>query len=433
MSDPTSTDDAVLLRPRRAHTGIVVYLMAALIVVAIAWSAWAHLDLRVIARGKLVNPAPHIVLRTLEGGVLHSVLVQPGQVVKRGDVLARLDPTFAGADLSQLAQRDSSLRAQLERLRRETGVAQAGEGAQALAGQPEQQALLAERQAAVAARLRQFDENIARLKASLDTNRHEQEIVAQRVRSLAELEAIQESLAQQNFGSRSRLLEARERRLETERELTLARSREAEVQREIRTAEAERSSFVASSRQKVREELTQAQREGAEVREQLAKAQRRADLVTLLAPQDAVVLEVRQSAVGSVLQGQDVLATLVPLGETLLAEVELATGDVGEVRAGDRVRLKLDTYPFQKHGVLNGTVLSIGGDATPAAATAAGQPPAYVARVALNSTQLEHTHRPVQLLPGMTLTAEVVVGRRTVLSYFLYPVIRTLDEAVREP
>lgn len=427
-------DDDNEARPRRRVAGITVYVMAALLVTAIVWSAWAQIDERVITRGRLVNPSPHIVVRPLEDAVLQAVLVRPGQVVRRGDVLARLDASFAGADLSQLTVRESSLRAQAERLRREAGAAGAAEGAAALARQPDQQALLIERQAATAARLRQFDENIARLQASIETNRRDQDIVAQRVRSLADLETMLQPLVQQNYASRSRLLEAQEKRLEAERDLTQARHREAEIRREIRGAEAERVSYLSASRQKVREELTQTQREGDELREQLTKAKRRADLVTLVAPQDAVVLDLRQSALGSVVRREDVLATLVPLGETLQAEIELATADVAEVRSGDAVRIKLDAYPFQKHGVLAGRVESIGGDAVqPAPNGSPAQVPSYVGRVALTSTRLEHTPRPVQLLPGMSLTAEVVVGRRTVLSYFLYPVIRTLDEAAHEP
>jgi len=427
----TAQDDTAFSRPRGpSPASVTVYVLAALLVAAVLWAALGSIDVRVAGRGKLVNDARNIVVRTLEPGVLASVAIRPGQVVRKGDVIATLDPTFAGADVAQLAQRELSLRAQVERLRRQAG--DGGSGV-ALAQQADQKALLAERQAAFDARMRQFEESLARLRASLDSNAADQKVTAERVRSLLELEQMQDRLAPENFVSRSRVLETRERRLEAERELTAARGRQHEIEREVRVTAAERDSFSTAFKQRVREELSQTLRDNADAREQLTKAQRRAQLVTLVAPQDAVVLEVRQTSIGGVLNPSDVFATLVPLGEALLAEAEIDPADIAEVRVGDRVRLKLDAYPFQKYGVLEGRIQALSGDAVTLDA-AASQPPrtVYLARVALSGKGLSHSATAPSLLPGMTLTAEVIVGQRTILSYFLYPLTRVVDEAMRE-
>ncbi len=359
-------------RGRARLASLAVYLCAGLVVSVLAWAAWAEIDVRVAGRGRLVNTSQNIVVRPLDAGVLNTVRVTPGQVVAKGDVIATLDPTFAGADLSQLAGRDLALRAQVERLRSQVGDPTQGAGA--LAQQADQRALLADRQAAHAARLKQYDETIARLKAALEGNLADQRVTAERTRSLLDLEQMLEKLVAENFGAQARVLETRERRLEAERELTLARNRQSELEREIRVTEAERQSYVTDFRQRVREELTQAVRDSDEVRDQLSKAQRRADLVTLTAPQDAVVLEVRQTSIGSVLNPAEVFAVLVPLGEDLLAEVDIDPADVGEIRVGDRVRIKLDAYPFQKFGVLEGTLQTVSGDAFVTRSSSASAP-----------------------------------------------------------
>ncbi|MCU0921251.1 MAG: HlyD family type I secretion periplasmic adaptor subunit [Burkholderiaceae bacterium] len=418
-------------RGRARLASLAVYLCAGLVVSVLAWAAWAEIDVRVAGRGRLVNTSQNIVVRPLDAGVLNTVRVTPGQVVAKGDVIATLDPTFAGADLSQLAGRDLALRAQVERLRSQVGDPTQGAGA--LAQQADQRALLADRQAAHAARLKQYDETIARLKAALEGNLADQRVTAERTRSLLDLEQMLEKLVAENFGAQARVLETRERRLEAERELTLARNRQSELEREIRVTEAERQSYVTDFRQRVREELTQAVRDSDEVRDQLSKAQRRADLVTLTAPQDAVVLEVRQTSIGSVLNPAEVFAVLVPLGEDLLAEVDIDPADVGEIRVGDRVRIKLDAYPFQKFGVLEGTLQTVSGDAFVTEGTAGGGPrTVYRVRVTLDSKAKGRLSEAVRLLPGMTATAEVIVGQRTVLSYFLYPLMRAVDESIRE-
>lgn len=428
--NPTGTDPGSRAPAASPLPALALYLLGALLVLALAWAAWASVDVRVAGRGRIVNDAQNIVVRTLEPGVLSAVRIRPGQVVKKGEVIATLDPTFAGADKSQLAARDQSLRAQVERLRQQTGE----RGAKgALDKQADQRALLAEREAAYQARLRQYDESVARLRSALEGNAADQRVTAERTASLLDLEKMQEKLTLENFVSRSKVLETRERRLEAERDLTAARGRQTELTKEIRVTEAERESFVTAFRQKVREELTQATRDSDEVREQLSKAQRRADLVTVVAPQDAVVLEVRQTALGSVLNSADVLAVLVPMGETMLAEADIDPADVGEIRAGDRVRLKLDAYPFQKYGVLEGRLLGISADAiTLESGAPGGARTVYRARVALQGTAFSHSTQAAALMPGMTMTAEVIVGSRSVLSYFLYPLMRAADEAIRE-
>ncbi len=430
MKDPTA-DPIPHARGRARLASLAVYLCAALVMATLAWAAWATIDVRVAGRGRLVNTSQNFVVRPLDAGVLNAVHVAPGQVVAKGDVIATLDPTFAGADLSQLAGRDLALRAQVERLRSQVGDRPQGAGA--LAQQADQRALLADRQAAYAARLRQYDETVARLKSALVGNQADQRVTSERTRSLLDLEQMLQRLATENFGAQARVLETRERRLEAERELTLARSRQSELEREIRVTEAERQSYVTDFRQRVREELTQAVRDGEEVRDQLAKARRRADLVTLTAPQDAVVLEVRQTSIGSVLNPAEVFAVLVPLGEALLAEVDIDPADVGEIRIGDRVRIKLDAYPFQKFGVLEGTLQTVSGDAFVSEGSALGGPrTSYRMRVTLDPKSTGRMSSAVRLLPGMTATAEVIVGQRTVLSYFLYPLMRAVDESIRE-
>jgi HlyD family secretion protein len=418
--------------PGARAASVAIYLIVGLMVVAVLWSWWAQIDVRVGARGRLINPSQNIVLRPLESGVLREVIVQPGQIVRKGQVIATLDPTFAGADLSQLSVRELSLRAQVERLREQAGEARAGKNG-ALGQVDEQRAVLVDRQAAYAARLKQLDERIARLAVERESAVADQKVLTERLRALQELEGMFEQLVKDGYGSRTSMLQARDRRLDATRELTASANHQLEVERDASMAKAERAAFVAESRQKVREELAEASRDSGEVGEQLLKAQRRSELVTLTAPQDAVVLEVRQTAPGSVLSPNETFALLVPLGGKLLAEVDVAAVDVGEIRLKDEVRLKIDAFPFQRFGVLKGKVVTISGDAFTQPANDPSKPPvSYRVIVAIDAPEFTQAKAPAELLPGMTTTAEIVVGQRTVLSYFLYPLIRVVDEAIRE-
>jgi len=105
---------------------------------------------------------------------------------------------------------------------------------------------------------------------------------------------------------------------------------------------------------------------------------------------------------------------------------------VGQIRVGDTARIKIDAYPFQKHGVVEGRVRNVSAD-TFSRPNPVGSPTYYyLVRLDLTDTGLPNLPVPPRLLPGMTLSGEIRTGQRTVMSYFLYPLIRTLDESLRE-
>jgi hemolysin D len=121
----------------------------------------------------------------------------------------------------------------------------------------------------------------------------------------------------------------------------------------------------------------------------------------------------------------------------LEAEISVSSADIGRVTVDKQVRIKFDAYPFQKYGTATGTVRTISRDTFNApqqeGQSAQASAPYFKARVLLSDTRLKALSEPIRLLPGMTVSAEVKVGRRTVISYFLYPLLRGLDDAIKEP
>lgn len=429
--------DAIEQRPLSGVSRWVLYALTGLIVCFLIWATVSEVDEIVIGRGRLITTQPNLMVQPLEASIVQSLDVRVGQVVKKGQRLASLDPTFAAADESQLKGRLSSLQAQAERIEAEL----AGKGKRGTPGGADAQ-LQAEIQEEKAgnyrARLRKFEEDLARLAASQETNQRDQAALGARHKSLREIETMQEKLVAQNFGARQRLLEAQERRLEVERDLAVARSREVEIRREVAALEADREAFQKEWRQKSMEELANVRRERDSIAEQLQKAERRRNLVSLVAPADAVVLEIAKRSVGSVVREAEPFFTLVALDAPMEAEVQIDAADVGFVTSGDHARIKLDAFPFQKHGTLPGSVAVISEDAFTRDAShprAPGQnsDAYYMGRLRLDGTKLSKVDERFRLIPGLTLSAEIVVGQRSVISYFLYPLIRTLDESIREP
>ncbi len=426
--------DEIERRPLPRSASFTLHLLALALLAFLLLATFSDIDLVITARGRLITPLPNIVLQPLDTAIIQQINVKPGQIVKKGEQLATLDPTFTEADETQLRTRLGSLDNERARLEAELSGKTVTTDAMASDDKKIQGRLADERQASYLAQMRRLDENIARLRASQETNRRDQTAMNSRVQVLREMVAMLEPLVAQQYAVRARLLDAQDRLLEAERGAQMARSREQELQKERTGLEAERQSFQTGWRQKIMEELLALSRERDSVNEQLQKADKRHQLVILTAPSDAVVLEVAKLSAGSVAKAAEALFTLVPLGEGLEAEVQIESADVGYVKLGDRVHMKVDAYPFQLHGALDGELRTISEDAFRRENVAVGGSEAYyLGRIRLTTTQLNRLPKHARLLPGMTISAEITVGKRSVISYLLWPLIKALDESVREP
>lgn len=418
--------------PRFAQFTIHILLLS--LVVFSVWASVSQLDQVVVAQGRLVNPLPNVVVQPIETSVIKSVDVRVGQVVKVGQTLATLDSTVAQADESQLQTRLSSLETQMQGIEQELSGG-SPQLEQIKGDDKELQAnLLAERMGNYRAQQLKMSETAGRLRASLATNRQDQQRVAARLKSLREIEVMQEKMVAQKFGAPIQLLEAQQRTKEVERDLELVQSRELEIRRELAAFDAEKSAFEKGWRQKLMEEMLTISRERDSLKEQLQKAERRNRLVTLTAPVDAVVLEIAKLSPGSIVKEAETFFTLVPLNATLEIEAQVDAVDVGYLRIGQSAHVKLDAYPYQKHGMLNAKVRTISEDAF--RRDAMSKNPAdsyYVMRMQLDSTQLLNMADTARLLPGMTLSAEIVVGQRSIISYLAWPLTKGITESIREP
>jgi HlyD family secretion protein len=425
--------DEIERSPAPPYARITIHVSVLALVAFLVWASFSELDQVVTSQGRLINPLPNVVVQPLETSIVQSVDARVGQVVHKGQQLATLDATFAQADESQIRVRLSSLETQIMGLESEIN----GKFSSAAANTPDeklQAQLLIERRASYRAQETRLNETLSKLRAQLATNRNDQQLVMSRLRSIKDIEAMQDKMVAQKYAAPVQLLEAQQRTKEVERELEMARSREQELRRELSAYEAEKLAFEKNWRQKTMEEMLGVTRERDALLQQLEKADKRKKLVTLYAPEDSVVLEIAKLSPGSVVQGAETFFTLVPLNTKLEAEVQINSVDVGYIKVGDAVHLKLDAFPFQRHGTLDGTVRNISQDAFKRDVSAKGGMDAYyLARVSFDGETLRNLKESSRLMPGMTWAAEIVVGKRTIMSYIAWPITKGLEEAAREP
>ena len=406
----------------------VLYPLTLLVAASLTWASLAEVDRIVTAPGRMVTTERPMVVQPFERGVIRSIEVTAGQRVAQGQVLATLDPTLAEAASREVGSRRDRLAAQVARLSTE---AEGASYAPSMPTEPEalEARLSARRVAEHATRLAGFDaaerRRLAREEALLPLLRS----LDARLAIARDVEAMRQELRARDAGTRLSLLQAQSERLTLEEGIATNRLELEDLRRQADTARAERDAYAEAWRREVAERLVEARRELDAVTQQLAAAERRRDLVVLRAPSDGIVLEVARRSTGSVVQEAETLVTLVPAAGTLEADVEIGAADVGHVQPGAMARVKLSALSFQRHGLLEGTVRVVDADAGPAGG---GARLAHRARVEIPAQTLPGAPAGFRLLPGMEVQAEVNVGRRTIISYFLEPILRVKDEGLRE-
>jgi HlyD family secretion protein len=437
--------DAVEIEERPVPGKIrwVLHVILGSLVATVIGAMVFKVDRIVVAEGELVTTEPTIVVQPLTTAMVREIHVRIGDTVEKDQVLVTLDPTFASADLSQLTKQCLTLGVQMRRIKAElkNGVfaAKREEGEDGAL----QEQIFRQRKVVFAKNREMSEDKAAALEARLALNAVQRQGQEQQAKLLRDVEGTTAKLPQREGEQyRLRLLEAQKARAQATNAIESLVAEEQVTRNELKQVRSEWQRFVEERSGELMEQQVKLRGELERVEEELRKARRVHELVELRAPEKGVVLKIATRSVGSIIQQAEPFITLVPSAGTIEAEVDVETRDIGRIRSGDSARVKLDAFPFQRHDTLPGQVRVISEDAfqrknpevlVDVAPDKGASQTFYRTRIGLLSTTLRNVPEGFRLMPGMKVRAEIKVGRRSVISYFLYPIIRAFDESMREP
>lgn len=417
----------------------VLWCLLALLVFLVVWASVGRLDIVAVAEGKLVPQDYLKIVQPSEAGIVSAILVREGQTVQKDQVLMRMDALSTEADLNALGTERWRKRLALRRLDAEL----AGQPLRIASDDPPSlaQEAMAQQQANQAALASALAEERSRmLKARQELAAAQQQ--SQRLQAVMPHYRAQETayaqLADQGFTGQLMVSDKRRERIEKEQEFATQQHVIASARASIDQSVKKLEQIEAEHRQRLHTERAETLSQLDRLEADWQKQQHRHALMELRAPHEGIVKELATHTVGTVVQPGTVLATLVPQQGPLKVEVWVSNDDIGFVRPGQPVKLKLAAYPFQKYGMAHGELQWINADAQtdePSRATApdsALPPPRYKATVVLKKAALVRDGKRYELTAGMQTQAEILLGQRTVMQYLLSPVQRAWHEAGRE-
>lgn len=417
------------VRLRGAERAIIL-AAAALLFGFLFWAQVTRLPEIAVASGEIATSLAAAPVQHLEGGIVEEVLVREGDVVVTGQPLLHLHDAAAQADLGQMRVRLGALRLQAARL-----AALLSDGT--LPDQPDpviaallgpQRAALEARLAAQAARRATLAEQIMQRRAEIATLRAQAASTERQIDLFRDELATRQALARDGLTTRIAVLEANRLLLGAEAEHERLNGQAASAAGAVAEAEARLAELRSTAVDEARQEASRVAQEIAETEEALLRLADRAGRTLLRAPSAGRLRGLAVTRPGAVLQPGVLVAEILPEDAALIVDARISPRDIGFVAPGQPVTVKVQAFDFSRFGTVEGRIERISAGSF----LDEQHQPYWRARVVLSQEHVGRNPGLARLAPGMTVSAEITTGRKTVMQYLLKPLYAAVATAFRE-
>ncbi len=408
----------------------ILWTIMAVFASAVLWANLGWIDIVATAQGKIIPSGYSKVIQPYEAGVIAAIHVQNGQLVKRGDVLIELDPTLNRADHDRASNEYRAAKVEAARLRALIAGRSIFEAPPD--GDPQyillQRQLLRDQVAEYQARAASAKHLIDQRKAGLDQTRENISRLEATVPMEAERADAYKRLLDHEAVTKMDFLQAEGQRIDKTQELAGQRKKLMQDQSAFAESEKNYRALVSEFQQSKQMELSTIDTKVASLVQEVTKAGQKADFQRLTSPIDGVVQQVAVHTVGGVVTPAQELLIVVPQDHPVEVEAQVENKDVGFVKNGQVVEIKVETFPFTLYGTIPGTVVSVSDDSAPIEKVGL----VYPTRVSIDRSTMQVEGKQVNLSPGMAVTVEIKTGQRRVIEYLLSPLLKSIKESLRE-
>jgi len=405
-------------------------VLSAIFVFLIIWSIVSVIDTTVSANGRITTSTPNIDVQANYSSVVKEVLITRGQQVVKGTPLVVFDSTLQEADLQKINNKVAATEARIERLLIELAMREGPIDFELAPGR--QRDIFRDRVSQFQAKINSLDTDIEKVFKEISSTQEDVRIVNEQLAIERTLEEAKTKLFEEELISNTQLLQSKSKRLSVERDFQRTSNKLSELRSKSSNASANKQEYISQWYAGISDELSLLEDQSDSLNQEVIKIQRESVDVTLFAPVDGLILELHRLYTGAVFTEGSVLVTMVPTGGDLAVEFDISPKDITKLVPESQVTIQLEALPAQKHGDLSGRLTYISADTV--AENLDGKPEnTYRALAEIEEIKLRDTPPNFRLIPGMKVTGKFKVGERRLITYFIYPILRTIGSSFSEP
>ena len=426
--------EAVLLQTPGLHRRLL-WSLCGIVFVLLVWAYFARVDEFTRGEGRIVPSSEVQIVQNLEGGILAKRFVNEGDLVERDQPLLQIDDTLAASSFRERSLKAAQLQAKIVRLRAES---RGTSFEQELAQDKEQidPVLLQTERDLFKSRALEYSSKMGVLQQRVEQKRQELSAVRVARASLAESHdllqkemSVTQPLVEKGAVSRVELLRLERQLNDLGGELskaTIAIPRlQAEYEEATKSIDSFRQGFAADARKDMNDalsELGQLQEGNEAYADRVARTE-------VKSPVRGTVKRILVTTIGGVIQPGMNLVEIVPADDSLLVDAKVLPKDIAFISPGQQAMVKFTAYDFSIHGGLIAHVTQISPDTIEDKEKGVWY---YQVRLKTESNVLGSPANPLPIIPGMTVQADILTGKKTVMDYLLKPILKTKQLAFRE-
>ena len=413
---------------------MVMWTILALLVIGIIWSFIGTINEVAVANGKVIPIGQVKTIQSKDKGIIKKIYVKEGDYVKQGDILVELDPTSTGADLDSLKKRAAYFQLDIDRLTAELGGTPFAPQMSPDLEEKDIQAQMALYQSRVSqnrAEKSAAEKAVEQKQAAIQAEQASYEKYAGVLEIAQEKESRLQSLVKDNAVAEFQLLEQTAQRIEYAKASASQREMVVKARAELAEAEQRLANVDAAYKKDIMTSLVEARKTYYAFLEEIKKADENNRLSTIVAPVDGRVHNLAVHTVGGIVTDAQALMIIVPDDVKMELEVWADNKDIGFIKLDQKAEVKVDTFNFQKFGIVEAVVSEISPDAFDDPKDVA-RDKKYRLGMTIDKTAMRVFNDDVQLSPGMNVTAEIKIKEKRIIDFFLDPFRQYTSEALRE-
>ncbi len=414
---------------------IFLWVLIVFIFSILLWAIIGKTEIIAVADGSIISTDKSHTIQVFEHATVKKIYVRDGTVIKKGDVLLELNQDRYQADLDSVTKEVAFNTAQLLRGNALLEAIKNNKPPVIVTSDTISVDIMQKAQ-------EQLKSDYDNIQSKLSENRAKIHVINQEITSYyntisekKKLLAIKtqrlnnyKDLAAQDFIPKNRYLEIQEEVLNLQSSIKNLSDLSSEKKAHIANLQSEATVILEDAKNMTTKDTQEARRKISLLEEDLKKASSILDTTKIIAPVSGTVQQLSVNTVGGVLTPAQPVMVIVPTNASLEAEVTFSNKDIGFIEIGQPAHIKIDSFPFTKYGMIDGTVSVISGDAV----NDEKRGLVYKGRVTLSKSVMRVGKRDVRLVPGMRLTAEVKTDDKRLIDYFLSPLISNTNQAFRE-
>lgn len=410
----------------------ILYVVAVFVALFFYWASVSEIEEVTRGDGKVIPSGQIQVVQNLEGGILSEILVDVGDMVKKGQLLLRIDEKRFSSSFQQNRVKYLSFLAKAARLRAEASGESFEVPAEVVKEMPE----IARRERELyQTRMREFESSQAIRREQISQRRQEIRELNTRLNELTRTRALIQKeldltrpLVGQGAASEVEVLRLERQASEMAGDIAATRDsipRAASKLQEAQLAlEEEKLNFHNEAKAELNDTLAQLEEFSANA----IALEDRLRRTAVRSPVNGTINRILVNTVGGVIQPGMDLIEIVPMDDTLLVEARVKPSDIAFLRPEQKAKVKFTAYDFTIYGGLDAELEHISADSI----TDEQGNSFYLVNVRTQKNHLGSENDPLPIIPGMVATVDILTGKKTILSYLLKPVLRAKYMALRE-